>query len=128
EVEIQFAPVSDNAFRLSVLPIREGQPSSIPGDGSLIRSSWGTPVAKLRGDVRPQTVACGAMVIQVAPDPLTFTIRNKAGDRVQQLKLDVSNASLSFLSGDSPLLGLGEGGPQFDRRGSIDRMRIGQGG
>src|SRR5439155_24360029 len=30
--------------------------------------------------------------------------------------------------GDGPLLGLGEGGPQFDRRGSIDRMRSGQGG
>jgi alpha-glucosidase (family GH31 glycosyl hydrolase) len=128
EVEIQFAPVSEHAFRLSVLPIREGQPSRIPGDGSLVQFSWGARVARLRGDVRPQTVACGAMVIQVAPDPLTFTIRNKAGDRVQQLKLDVSNASLSFLSGDSPLLGLGEGGPQFDRRGSIDRMRSGQGG
>ena len=30
--------------------------------------------------------------------------------------------------GASPLLGLGEGGPQFDRRGSTDRMVSGQGG
>ena len=27
-----------------------------------------------------------------------------------------------------PLLGLGEGGPQFDRKGSIDEMRNGQEG
>ena len=35
---------------------------------------------------------------------------------------------MSFLAGDGPLLGLGEGGPQFDRRGAIDEMRSGQGG
>lgn len=29
---------------------------------------------------------------------------------------------------DGPLLGLGEGGPQFDRKGSVDPMRSGQGG
>ena len=31
-------------------------------------------------------------------------------------------------TGGAPLFGLGEGGPQFDRRGSVDRMRSGQGG
>ena len=30
--------------------------------------------------------------------------------------------------GKGPLLGLGEGGPQFDRKGSVDRGRNGQGG
>ena len=36
--------------------------------------------------------------------------------------------SFAFHLGDGPVLGLGEGGPQFDRRGSVDRMRSGQGG
>ena len=35
---------------------------------------------------------------------------------------------MGFASGNSPLLGLGEGGPQFDRRGSTDPMIGGQGG
>ncbi|MPZ21468.1 MAG: DUF5110 domain-containing protein [Luteitalea sp.] len=35
---------------------------------------------------------------------------------------------MSFLLSKGPLLGLGEGGPQFDRKGSTDRMRNGQGG
>jgi alpha-glucosidase/alpha-D-xyloside xylohydrolase len=35
---------------------------------------------------------------------------------------------MSFLLGDGPLLGLGEGGPQYDRKGSSDPMRNGQGG
>jgi alpha-glucosidase/alpha-D-xyloside xylohydrolase len=35
---------------------------------------------------------------------------------------------VSFALGSGPLLGLGEGGPQFDRRGSILNTRSGQGG
>jgi alpha-glucosidase/alpha-D-xyloside xylohydrolase len=34
---------------------------------------------------------------------------------------------MSFLLGSGPLLGLGEGGAQFDRRGAVDPMRSGQG-
>src|SRR5438876_979023 len=30
--------------------------------------------------------------------------------------------------GDGPVLGLGQGGPQFNRRGVVDQMRSGQGG
>ena len=40
-VEIQIAPVSAHTFRLSVLPIENGQPQSIKGNGSLVRTSWG---------------------------------------------------------------------------------------
>src|SRR2546423_598227 len=35
---------------------------------------------------------------------------------------------MSFLLPNGPLLGLGEGGPQFDRKGAADPMRNGQGG
>ena len=35
---------------------------------------------------------------------------------------------MSFLLPKGPLLGFGEGGPQFDRKGTTDRMRNGQGG
>ena len=41
---------------------------------------------------------------------------------------DAQNPGVSFLLPKGPLLGLGEGGPQFDRKGSVDRMRNGQGG
>ena len=47
---------------------------------------------------------------------------------MQRLRVELDSGAVSFDTGDSPLLGLGEGGPQFDRRGSIDRMRSGQGG
>ncbi|MGH9742767.1 MAG: glycoside hydrolase family 31 protein, partial [Candidatus Acidiferrum sp.] len=47
---------------------------------------------------------------------------------IQQLSIDEETGVVSFPTGNSPLLGLGEGGPQFDRRGSIDAMKNGQGG
>jgi alpha-glucosidase/alpha-D-xyloside xylohydrolase len=61
-------------------------------------------------------------------DPLTIQVDTTGGRPVQRLRLDAQTGSLSFQLGDKPVLGLGEGGPQFDRRGSVDRMRSGQDG
>jgi len=128
DVEIQIAPVSRHTARLTVLPLQNGALATVPMDGSLVQPSWGQPVAKLRSLARAQTVMCGDLKIDLAPQPLPFTIRNAQGDRVQQIRLDRETGVVSFDTGSAPLLGLGEGGPQFDRRGSTDRMRSGQGG
>src|SRR5207237_5123456 len=60
--------------------------------------------------------------------PLRAVGENAKGEVVQQLTIDSESGAVSFLLGNSALLGLGEGGPQFDRRGSQDTMRSGQGG
>jgi alpha-glucosidase/alpha-D-xyloside xylohydrolase len=57
-----------------------------------------------------------------------LTITTAKGDTIQRLEVDHVTGIVSFATGNSPLLGLGEGGPQFDRRGSTDRMVSGQGG
>jgi alpha-glucosidase/alpha-D-xyloside xylohydrolase len=67
-------------------------------------------------------------MLRVSPDPLTFIVATETGEAVQTLSWDQASGALSFLTGNSPLLGLGEGGPQFDRRGSTDAMISGQGG
>jgi alpha-glucosidase (family GH31 glycosyl hydrolase) len=123
DVEIQIAPVSPHTFRLTVFPIKDGQLVPVPTDGSLVQTSWGPPVAKLRSGARAQNVKCGDLRIDFTPDPLTFAI---AG--AQRIEIDKDTGTVSFETGSAPLLGLGEGGPQFDRRGSTDRMRSGQGG
>jgi alpha-glucosidase/alpha-D-xyloside xylohydrolase len=66
--------------------------------------------------------------VHVEEETLTVRIEASDGRTVQQLRVDPETGSLSFLLGDAPVLGLGQGGPQFDRRGSADRMRSGQGG
>src|SRR5437762_5054749 len=128
EVEIQLTTVSQNTFRLTLLPIQDAKVGAVITDGSLVRTHWGAPSAALRGNMVEHVVKCGALSIRINTTPLTFTISSAKDEVLQQLTIDAQKGSVSFLSGDSPLLGLGEGGPQFDRRGSIDEMRSGQGG
>jgi alpha-glucosidase (family GH31 glycosyl hydrolase) len=130
DVEIQITSVSQHTFRLTILPIKTGRVASIPTDGSLTQTSWGVPIQQLRGDVRAQTIRSGNLNINidVSSETVSFTIRTANGETVQQLKVEQESGMVSFETGKSPLLGLGEGGSQFDRRGSTDAMRSGQGG
>ncbi|HEX8764572.1 MAG TPA: TIM-barrel domain-containing protein [Candidatus Acidoferrum sp.] len=128
DVEIQVSTVSAHSFRLAVLPIEGGQPQSVRGNGSLVQSSWGPPLAKFAGAERERAVQAGELSIKLTANPLQAVVQNSKGDVVQNLTIDSETGSVSFSIGDSPLLGLGEGGPQFDRRGSKDEMRSGQGG
>jgi alpha-glucosidase/alpha-D-xyloside xylohydrolase len=54
-------------------------------------------------------------------------VQARDGRVVQELSSDPATGVLSFQLGEGPLLGLGQGGPQFDRRGHFDRMGSGQG-
>lgn len=128
DCEIQITQVSGETIRLSLRPIRRGVASTIATDGSLVRTSWSPPVATFRGSFQTQIIKCGNMIVRIAPTPLAFTITTPDGQIIQRLTVDTETGIVSFASGDSPLLGLGEGGPQFDRRGSTDRMKSGQGG
>src|ERR1051325_2637071 len=74
DVEIQIAPVSEHTLRLTIIPIKDGETAGAMDDGSLVQSSWGSPVARLRGATPAQTVRCGALRIRVSPDPLTFVV------------------------------------------------------
>jgi len=125
DLEIQITSVSPHTFRLTVLT---NESDLIANNGSLVKSDWGKPVARFRGPFDRQQVKCGELNIEIVPDPLSFRISNARAQLVQKLGIDLQTGSLSFVTGDSPLLGLGEGGPQFDRRNSIDEMRSGQGG
>ncbi|HEU5411359.1 MAG TPA: TIM-barrel domain-containing protein [Candidatus Acidoferrales bacterium] len=128
DIEVQLTTISPHTFRLSVIPLKSGQPGPIPMDGSLVRHSWGEPALKFRGSAHEQTVKLGELTVRISSGPLQFTIENQQSEKIQQLAIDENIGAVSFETGDSPLLGLGEGGPQFDRRGSVDAMRSGQGG
>src|SRR5258708_35095801 len=93
-----------------------GRDGKIPDDGSLVAAAEGKPNASSN------------MVVDVRNAPLAVEVRTKAGAPVQLFKLDPTTGVLTFQTGTGPLLALGQGGPQFDRRGVVDTMRSGQGG
>ncbi len=127
DIELQIAPVSTHTFRLTVFNLVNGEPAPVADDGSLVQPSWSAPVLKTR-TLRAQTVKAGGATIHIAPSPLAFTIEDATGQTVQRISIDPSTALVTFQTGNAPILGLGEGGPQFDRRGETYNNRSGQGG
>jgi alpha-glucosidase/alpha-D-xyloside xylohydrolase len=127
-VELTVAPVGASIVRISVVPVEEGRPASIPTDGSLVPRDWDPPVARLTTLAEPRSLSCGDARVSLSAGPLTIRVAASDGRLVQELRLDEPTGSFTFHLGDGPVFGLGEGGPQFDRRGSVDRMRSGQGG
>ena len=123
-VELQLTSISARTLRLMLLPIEGSR--AVPDDGSLLKSDWGAPTTTLR-DEKPATIKCGDFELKVSFDPIALAILDNAGTEIQRITVDSKTANVGFKSGDAPLLGLGEGGPQFDRRGSIDLMKSGQG-
>jgi alpha-glucosidase/alpha-D-xyloside xylohydrolase len=129
-IEIRVTSVSAHTLRFTVLPTRKDQAAEVPSNGSLVQTSWGDPLLKLRGEGPSRTVKTGNLNVTVttASPALSLTTATEAGEVIQRLEINRDTGVVSFITGNEPLLGLGEGGPQFDRRGSVDTMRSGQGG
>jgi alpha-glucosidase/alpha-D-xyloside xylohydrolase len=132
EFTIQVRSISPHTCRISVLPIVNGHALDVPTNGSLVERFWGPAAATWRSSsLHAETVKCGDLSVSLEVNPLTVSVANAtgaAGAIVQSLAIDQNSGKVSFDAGNTPLLGLGEGGPQFDRRGSVDRMVSGQGG
>jgi alpha-glucosidase (family GH31 glycosyl hydrolase) len=126
ELEIRIASVSAHTLRLSIFSARGG--GAVRSDGSLVQEVWDGPVTTLSGEFAERSMKAGDLSVKISPNPLAFTVSGADGAAIQQLKVDRASGVVSFATGNSPLLGLGEGGPQFDRRGSVDTMKRGQGG
>src|SRR2546426_4873288 len=126
--EIALAQISSHTVRLSLVPIENGQPKSIPDDGLLVQRALVPSRIRLRTLTRVERIPLGKVTLTINSDPLTITATQENGRLVQQLRIDQKTGTVFFKLGDGPLLGLGEGGPQFDRRGNKDEMRSGQGG
>ncbi len=127
-VEIDITPVGDHIVRISIIPLDGGRPAPIPSDGSLVEENWGELATRLTSLAQPFSIELKSGRVAVAADPLRVRVDAADGRPVQDLRIDEKTAGFSFQIGAGPVLGLGEGGQQFDRRGSVDRMRTGQGG
>jgi alpha-glucosidase (family GH31 glycosyl hydrolase) len=120
-VELRVASISPQTVRISIVP-RGPAPVALNPDGGLVALN-----EQRRTVTRTAPTRAGDAMVSVSDGPLTVRIADLSGRQVQELSVDAEGV-LHFLAGDAPLLGFGEGGPQFDRRGAVDAMRNGQGG
>ena len=127
-VEIAVFTVSPTTVRVAVLPFEEGTPVAPVYDGALASRDAGKPLARGRAAAALQSVRAGTLVVRFTEAPPTIHVETAAGELVQKLTMDAERPGVSFLLPKGPLLGLGQGGPQFDRKGTVDIGRSGQGG
>ena len=125
-VEIAVASISPVTVRITVAAIVGT--GGVPDDGALVAAAEGTPLARRRTSAAFTAVRAGNLTVRYTADPPAIHVDSLEGQPVQRLALGAEEPGLSFLLPKGPLLGFGEGGPQFDRKGSVDRMRNGQGG
>ena len=125
-VEIAVASISPLTVRVTVSAIAGS--AGVPDDGALVRAAEVTPLARRRAQDAFAPVRAGSLVVRYTDDPPTIHVDDAKGRPVQRITMSADAGGASFLLPKGPLLGLGEGGPQFDRKGSTDRMRSGQGG
>ena len=125
-VEIAVASISPGTVRITVAAIVGT--GGVPEDGALVAAAEGKPLARRRTAAAFTAVRAGNLSVRYTADPFAIHVDTIKGQPVQRLGLSAEEPGLSFLLPKGPLLGMGEGGPQFDRKGSVDRMRNGQGG
>jgi alpha-glucosidase len=127
-VEIVISTVSRTTVRLTVLPTEGETAIDVPVDGALVGGGQGQLLARKRVPEPFEPVRSGDLTVRFIDAPPTLVIEAADGRPVQRFEFDAANPGVSFLLGRGPLLGLGQGGQQFDRRGKTDRMRSGQAG
>ncbi|HKS06977.1 MAG TPA: TIM-barrel domain-containing protein [Gemmatimonadaceae bacterium] len=127
-VEISVWSLSATTARITVMPIENGATTPVAFTGALVDERLGRSVTRTRDSAGVRRVRAGDMSVRFTDGPPTLHIDNARGEVLQTLVLSARDPGMSFALGSGPLLGLGEGGPQFDRRGSADPMRNGQGG
>jgi alpha-glucosidase len=125
-VKLTITAISAHTLRINLSPIEDEPDAFPPGNDSLVRSDWTGPRKQFK-ETESNRFQLLNFAIKVGADPLSLEVSDRQR-LVQQFAIDPKTAGLSFSIGKSPILGFGEGGPQFDRRGMTDQMRSGQGG
>ena len=127
EAELTLSEVSERTLRVQLSPLdQQSQPR--PGAPSTVLVPFPT-VEKLR--IRKLTgqkdFRLGRLQVTVRPQPLTVALRRADGTLVRELVFEDTGGTnaVSFHTG-APVLGLGEGEQQFDRRGHYYPMKNGQ--
>jgi alpha-glucosidase/alpha-D-xyloside xylohydrolase len=123
--ELSVSQVSDRTVRIDLSPLDE-QRTPRPDPKSDVFVPFQV-IEKLR--IRELSAAKGVQVGQfhlaIKPAPLTLTLTRADGKLVQECIVDPKDGSILFHT-DAPVLGLGEGRQQFDRRGYFYNFINGQ--
>lgn len=115
--------ITEHTIRVSLLPA-DSKDATLKQD-LVLEEKWQT--APLTGVQLKPGVKHAFKHIDVKWNETTGTLQffDKKGKQFQELQFTGQNGKVTFYTGTKPLLGLGGGGQQYDRRGSYDEMQAG---
>src|SRR5262245_58002935 len=122
--ELSISAVSQRTVKILLTPLDEkgqlqqGAPSTVLVEQKLEEK------LRCRELTGPKKINSGKLQVQIKLDPLSVTVLGPSGKLVQELIVG-ADGSVTFRT-EAPVLGLGEGGQQFDRRGTYHRLVNGQ--
>jgi alpha-glucosidase (family GH31 glycosyl hydrolase) len=126
-VEIAVWSLSTTTARVTVRPLEQREPAPIPFTGAIVQEDIGTVAGAGVEAPALAHIRAGDVIVRFTDGSPALHIETPDGTRIQRFTLDQAQPGMTFLLGSGPLLGFGEGGAQFDRRGAVDAMRNGQG-
>ena len=126
-VELTVSGVSDCTLRLQLAPLdQHGQPQMEVPSPVLVPVA-ATENIRLRELNGGKEFHIGQFRVTVDPSPFTIAVRRPDGTTVRELVLGHGGTNSIRFRTAAPVLGLGEGGPQFDRRGHLYPVQNGEG-
>lgn len=124
--ELAIEQVSERTLRIELSPLDEkGHPRPEAPSSDLVSFPLKEKL-RIRELPASKEIRAGNLRLSVKSDPLTLSFRRGDGSLVQTLTFEEgTDAGVSFRT-DAPVIGLGEGEQQFDRRGKLYPMINGQ--
>jgi alpha-glucosidase/alpha-D-xyloside xylohydrolase len=122
--ELSVCAVSERTVQILLSPLDEkGKAIAAPPSTVLVKQELGIK-ASYQELKEARVVEFDKLRVRVKAGPLTISIHGPGGKVVQELSFG-DDGAMNFRT-DAPILGLGEGGQQFDRRGQKFPMLNGQ--
>ena len=119
-LELVLTPMSNRTVRARLAP----PGSTAAEDPVIVAKAAAAPIFRAQSFDAPRVLKWGSLRIRVSGSPVTVAVEDAGGKKKQEIRFD--EGGIAFRAGARPLFGLGEGGPQYDRRGHEYTMRNGQ--
>lgn len=118
-VELTINEVTERTVRVKLSPLDEiGHSQKAPDPEALVPVRQ-TAKLRVRELSREQRLRVGQLRVTIKPQPLTIDVNRPDGQLVQEVVFVEDNRpNLILFKTAAPVLGLGEGADQFDRRGA----------
>jgi len=128
DAELAISEVSERMLQLEVAPLDGGGRTRPEAPSTVLVPFPAAEKLRVRELAGEKELVIGHFRLTIRPRPLSVSVRRDGGKFLQELTFDESKTAAVSFRMEAPVLGLGEGAQQFDRRGALYPMEPTWGG